>query len=137
MTMWISLAGKKYEAVTLDSLTLLQAAHAAREVGMSPERMESVLLQQSGLKDDRDDADIMAATAVLVWAARVHAGENHPTVESAQVPMRDIDWINDDPVEEVAEDPTMPTPTPGGSDSGEAVEPVGDEPNSNSPDSTT
>ena len=134
MAMWIEIRGKRYEAVPLDSLTLLQAAKAAREVGLPPERMESVLLEPGGGLDD--SADMMAATAVLVWAARVNAGEKHPTVESAQVPMRDINWVNDEPEEEGTAATVDPTPRPPDSGSPEGTSGGGGQ-NDNSPDSTT
>lgn len=115
MTTWIEIGDTRYEVVPLDALTLLQMVQASKETGLTPEQMEKALLD----KEAAGGVDQMAVTAVMIWAARVAAGESHPTVTSAQVPLREIRWISDDEGEVAEVDPTQPTPTPPASDSGE------------------
>ena len=89
-----------YERATLDGLDLLQLARACRELDITPARIEASLAPGAA-----DSADRLMGLAVLVWASRLAAGEQHPTVASAVagVPLADIDWVAD---EEPEPDPT-------------------------------
>lgn len=95
-----------YEIVPLLQIDLLQMAQACRELGTTPEAMGAAIRN-----DDESSPDRLLALAIIVWASRVAAGEDHPTVASAVagVPMRDIDWQDDDEPDEPEEEPEGPT----------------------------
>lgn len=123
MGAWVQIGEKRYEAVPLERLTLLQIAQASKETGLTPRRMEQVMrMGKQGGETLEDEVDQLATSAVAVWAARVAAGESWPTVASAQPQMADLEWISDDEEEEGeqedADPTTLPDPTPPDSGSG-------------------
>jgi len=102
MTQWIEVEdGRRWELVPPGRvLDLLQMARACKEVGLDPDRLGAALV------DPDSGVDRFLAMSVVIFAARLAAGERFATVAEANAGIGSASWeiVDDDPGE--PEDPT-------------------------------
>jgi hypothetical protein len=126
----IRVGEKVYEAKSIEDIELDHLIRMQEEAGVGDQEFSRMMQaevsrmteyqaevkiaeKEKRAAPDQPSGDVKLL-ALAVWIARLSSGEDLTWADARKVKMRDLEFINDDPVEVEEVDPTPPATKPGG-----------------------